>query len=128
MAHPMKKRFILAILPPLFFTACGLIEIISQVDDDPSIDNPSAPISSEGGELAAPSPIDEKITCTYYVAPNGRDDAPGSESQPWISYQHAADSVQPGDTVCFRGGNYLVEDTVRISESGTADNRIRDCR
>jgi cysteinyl-tRNA synthetase len=124
MAHPMKKRFILVILPALFFTACSLIETISQGDDDPSSNDPGELISSEGAELLDPSQIDEQVTCTYFVAPNGHDDAAGSESQPWGSFQHAADSAEPGDTVCFRGGNYFVEDTIRISESGTTDDPI----
>jgi hypothetical protein len=45
---------------------------------------------------------------TYVVAPppSGDDAHPGSLAQPWATLQHAADSVQPGDTVQVRAGNY----------------------
>ena len=45
---------------------------------------------------------------TYYVAPppNGDDGNPGTLGAPWATIQHAADSVQPGDTVQVRAGNY----------------------
>lgn len=65
----------------------------------------------------------EDIDCNRYVAPNGDNSNPGNEAQPWASFQHAADSAQPGDTVCFRGGTYLIEETA-IFISGTADALI----
>jgi len=44
----------------------------------------------------------------YYVATNGKDSNPGTFSQPWATWQKAftSTSVQPGDTVFFRGGVY----------------------
>jgi hypothetical protein len=68
--------------------------------------------------------IGEDITCTFFISPNGDDNAPGSESQPWASFQYAVDSVQSGDTVCFREGVYRMEDVVSITQSGTADAPI----
>jgi hypothetical protein len=61
--------------------------------------------------------------CAYYVAPGGSDDAPGAEAQPWATFQHAADTAQPGDTVCFRGGTYPTEET-HLTRSGTAEAAI----
>ncbi|HEY6894371.1 MAG TPA: right-handed parallel beta-helix repeat-containing protein [Rhodanobacteraceae bacterium] len=45
---------------------------------------------------------------TYYVAPppSGNDGNPGTLGAPWATIQHAADTVQPGDTVQVRAGNY----------------------
>ena len=45
---------------------------------------------------------------TYYVAPppGGDDGNPGTLAAPWATIQHAADTVQPGDTVQVRGGSY----------------------
>lgn len=62
--------------------------------------SPSAPLS--GG--------------TYYVAPNGNDSNPGTESEPWQTIQKAADTLQPGETVYIRGGTYT--GTVSFRESG----------
>ena len=63
------------------------------------------------------------ITCTHYAAPGGSDDGSGTEAQPWATIQHAADSAQPGDVVCFRNGTYAA-DEVHLSRSGTADALI----
>jgi len=75
---------------------------------------------------ASPSPITGVITpvaCTYYVTPHGGDDAPGTHAQPWATFQHAADTAQPGETVCFQGGAYPVNET-HLTRSGTAEAPI----
>ncbi len=56
---------------------------------------------------------------SYYVAPDGDDTGPGSASAPWKTIQHAADVLQPGDTVYVRGGVY--SEAVAINVSGSAD-------
>jgi hypothetical protein len=71
---------------------------------------------SELGRIAA--------TCTYYVAPGGNDDGPGTQSQPWGTFQHAADTARSGDTVCFRGGTYSVPEDIHLSQSGAAGSVI----
>ena len=58
--------------------------------------------------------------CTYYVAPDGSDAGAGTQSDPWRTFQHAADTAQAGDTVCFRGGTYPVDEDIHLSQSGTA--------
>jgi hypothetical protein len=63
------------------------------------------------------------VACTYYVAPGGDDSAPGSEAEPWATFQLAADTAQPGDSVCFRDGTYPTEET-HLVQSGTADAPI----
>ena len=46
---------------------------------------------------------------TYYVDQNhgsASNAGPGSESQPWLTVQHAADNLAAGDTVIIKGGTY----------------------
>jgi hypothetical protein len=59
--------------------------------------------------------------CTRYVATTGSDTDPGSEAQPWKTIQKAADSVNPGDVVCVRGGTYP---GFTVAKSGTASQPI----
>ncbi|HEY4147382.1 MAG TPA: right-handed parallel beta-helix repeat-containing protein [Chitinophagaceae bacterium] len=42
----------------------------------------------------------------YYVATDGKDDNPGTQSQPFATVQKAQSEVRPGDTVYIRGGVY----------------------
>ena len=58
---------------------------------------------------------------TYFVASSGDDLDNGSESSPWKTLQHAADTVAPGDTVIVRPGNYQGFD---LRTSGTGTDRI----
>ena len=57
----------------------------------------------------------------YFVATDGNDGNPGSESQPWKTLQHAADTVGPGDTVSVHGGNYA---GAYLETSGTSSQPI----
>ncbi|MEZ4271550.1 MAG: DUF1565 domain-containing protein [Myxococcota bacterium] len=55
---------------------------------------------------------------TYYVAKSGNNSNSGSEAQPWLTVQHAANQVQPGDTVSVKAGSY--NERVVLKNSGTA--------
>lgn len=57
----------------------------------------------------------------YFVATTGDDGNAGSQSEPWRTLQHAADTVGPGDTVSVRGGNYT---GAYIETSGTPSQPI----
>jgi Right handed beta helix region len=59
----------------------------------------------------------------FYVAPPpaGSDLNDGSPGQPWATLQHAADSVQAGDTVIVNGGAYA---GMYITTSGTPGSPI----
>lgn len=59
---------------------------------------------------------------TFYVAPNGNNNNPGSLSQPWQTIAHAASSsqVKPGDTVYIRAGVYNEYIQQNISGSSSA--------
>ena len=70
---------------------------------------------------------------TYYVATpssGGNDSNPGTLAQPWASWNEAftSTSVQPGDTVFFRGGVYQTTVVtglgIRPTRNGTVDNWI----
>ncbi len=75
-------------------------------------------------EVVSPStaPV-EPVACTHHVSPDGDDADLGSAEEPWATFQHAADTAQPGDTVCFRGGVYS-SDEIRVTHSGTAEAPI----
>ena len=57
------------------------------------------------------------IGVAFYVSTTGSDSNPGTISSPWRTIQHAANSVQAGDTVYVRGGVY--NESVSISVSGS---------
>ncbi|MEO8350761.1 MAG: choice-of-anchor Q domain-containing protein, partial [Chthoniobacteraceae bacterium] len=56
----------------------------------------------------------------YYVARDGDDLNPGTESAPWRTIQKAADTLAPGDTAFVRAGKYKERVTVNVSGSATA--------
>ncbi|MDR0412278.1 MAG: T9SS type A sorting domain-containing protein [Dysgonamonadaceae bacterium] len=69
----------------------------------------------------------ETDTKIFYLSPNGNDSNRGSYDSPWFSLGKAIETVNPGDIVYVRGGEYLYPGmTFRIntSKSGTADRRI----
>ncbi len=51
----------------------------------------------------------------YHVSPSGNDSNPGTLSSPWLTVQHAAGSVSPGDTVIIHTGTYKEEVVFKIS-------------
>jgi hypothetical protein len=59
---------------------------------------------------------------TYYAAKTGNDANPGTQSQPWLTVQKAANTMAAGDTVNVASGNY--NEVVTISKSGSAGSPI----
>ncbi len=59
---------------------------------------------------------------TFYVSHAGSDTNPGTESQPWRSIQHAAETLQAGETVLIRAGEY--SEWVRPKNSGLPEKPI----
>ncbi|QJW98077.1 beta strand repeat-containing protein [Frigoriglobus tundricola] len=57
----------------------------------------------------------------YYVSTAGADAAAGDAAHPWLTLQHAADTVQAGDTVNVLAGNYA---GFCLTTTGTASARI----
>ncbi len=55
---------------------------------------------------------------TYYVSTKGSDSNPGTLAEPWLTIQHAANTVTAGATVYVLGGVY--NESVKFPNSGTA--------
>jgi parallel beta-helix repeat protein len=94
----------------VFFFGCA-VDTADGVSP-PSQDQTTAPAEAR----LAPS------GAAYYVAPNGSDSNPGTESLPWRTVQKAADSLVAGETVFIRAGTY--EEQVIPQNSGSAGNTI----
>src|SRR5580658_9083576 len=59
---------------------------------------------------------------TYYVSTNGSDTNSGSYTAPWLTIQHAANTVTAGATVYVESGVY--NESVSFPSSGTASEPI----
>src|SRR5271156_5762092 len=59
---------------------------------------------------------------TYYVSTSGSDVNSGSGDSPWLTIQHAANTVKAGATVYVFGGVY--NESVNFPASGTAKKPI----
>lgn len=59
---------------------------------------------------------------TYVVDPTGDDANSGDSAAPWLTIQHAASKVSPGDTVAIHAGTY--EESVNVSRGGTDGNLV----
>jgi len=59
---------------------------------------------------------------TYYVAKNGDDSHLGTEAEPWLTIQKAADTLVAGDTVYIKAGTYT--EVVTPQNSGAAGQYI----
>ncbi len=62
---------------------------------------------------------------TFYVSPTGSDYNSGSQSAPWATLQHAADTVVAGDTVIVGAGVYNVGMDILGDAGGTQQDPIR---
>jgi len=58
-----------------------------------------------------------RLLSGYFVSPAGSDAAAGTSDAPWLTLQHAADSVAAGDVVTVRAGTYVGFD---LETDGTA--------
>jgi parallel beta-helix repeat protein len=71
--------------------------------------------------LLVPAPL--WAAATYYVAPDGKDSASGTEAEPFATVERAQTAAAPGDTVLIRGGRYAFSGSgtvgVAFSKSGT---------
>ncbi len=67
-------------------------------------------VTDNGGATATAS-VNISVTAsgaehTYYVSTSGSDSASGTQSQPWLTLQHASDVAVAGDTVLVNDGTY----------------------
>lgn len=67
----------------------------------------------------------EDYNKTFYVAPDGNDANPGTLEAPWLSMDHALETLQAGDTLYVRGGVYpTMYEGWGFHHSGTASQPI----
>ena len=72
--------------------------------------------------LLASIPLLAQTGTTYYVSTSGNDNNPGTIGAPWLTIQHAANSVSAGATVNVLTGIY--SESVNFPASGTASDPI----
>ncbi len=60
---------------------------------------------------------------SFFVAPEGSNQNPGTEALPWKTLQYAAAQLQAGQTLYVRGGVYY--ESINFRQSGSAENPIR---
>jgi len=67
----------------------------------------------------------------YYVSPTGSDSNPGTSAAPFLTIQHAANVVNPGDMVIVQDGTYnnpavsgVGSKLIVMSRGGTATNHV----
>ncbi len=64
---------------------------------------------------------------TFYVAPNGNNNNPGTLAQPFATIARGQTAAQAGDTVYFRGGEYLFQGStigISLNKSGAQGRPI----
>lgn len=83
--------------------------------------NPAGDSGADGG-VDTGGDSSPPITCTHYVAKNGKDTNTGTELEPWLTIQHAADVLVAGQTVCIKAGTY--KESVAPKNSGTTGGLI----
>jgi hypothetical protein len=64
--------------------------------------------------------VSGQVNSLFYVSVDGNDSNPGTQTAPWRTVQHAADTARAGSTVNVRGGIY--EELVTINVSGNAND------
>lgn len=92
----------------------------------------------KGAALAAFALTTGAQAATWYVAPGGNDSNAGTIAAPWQSIAKAQSAAAPGDTIYFRGGDYVytkslaacasqtdVVNAITLDKSGTQDQPIR---
>jgi hypothetical protein len=70
--------------------------------------------------LACACQASGQVNTLFYVSIAGSDSNPGTQTAPWRTVQHAADTARAGSVVNVRGGIY--EELVTINVSGNAND------
>ncbi len=73
--------------------------------------DPTATPTATFSPTDTPTPIEH-----FYVSLSGNDDNPGTETQPWLTIQKAANTAIAGNTVTVQAGNY--PERVMVNRSG----------
>lgn len=106
----------------------NLIDILSLLmtgrsnPDDPKADyNGDGEFTGEDVKSLIRSIVTGNLTqaTTYYVSPAGDDSGPGTENQPWLTIQHAAETAEEGTRVLIKAGIYNEQVVPQNSGSST---------
>jgi|GEM_PF-5703747 len=119
--------------PVVIDTAAILAELCPECPECPEVD--TAAILENCPDCPEPDPCPEcpcDTTCPepppangFFVAPNGNNYNPGTIDMPWATWDHALESIDPGDTVYVRGGIYYNTGAVWVERiSGTVENPL----
>ena len=80
------------------------------------------PVRTKKRRVLRFEPLEERIVLSnYWVSPSGNDNNAGTSSAPWLTLQHAANTVTPGATVDILAGSYT---GFQIITSGTSASPI----
>ncbi len=60
-------------------------------------------------------PIGGDYPSTFFVGPQGDDEAPGTREQPWQTLERATNALRPGQTLVLLDGDYALETTGLLS-------------
>ncbi len=71
--------------------------------DTPQPDPPSQEYYAHGASTP-PHPI--PTGPRYYINPHGSDTNPGTQNEPWQTFDHATQQLNPGDTLILQDGTY----------------------
>ncbi len=85
---------------------------------DADTDTPESTDETDTGETDTGDPDRP----TYYVSVDGDDGNPGTEALPWLTIQHAAETIIPGDLVVVMNGDY--GEAVVIEHDGESEARL----
>jgi hypothetical protein len=81
------------------------------------VNNPYGAVTSSIATLTVNVP---NTNGDWYISPAGSDANPGTVAAPFATLNKAIAVVQPGQIIYMRGGTYLPNATIRITNSGTA--------
>ncbi len=76
-----------------------------------------------GSFLALLALVHQAYAADYYISPNGSDQNPGTQSQPFVTIAHGDGVAQPGDTIHVAPGVYPGD--LITQASGTSSAHVR---
>jgi hypothetical protein len=102
----MKLRVLILLLPVILFFCLPWVTSCESPESTTSTNSPISSNSTNSFTTTTTSKTSTIRPTVYYVAKTGSDSNPGTEAEPWLTIQHAADVAQPGDTICIKTGTY----------------------
>lgn len=81
--------------------------------------------SGVGGGSSADSCAADGSDNGYYLAPDGSDNAAGTNTAPWKTFTYALKALKAGDTLCVHGGTYKERAQVGTVPPGNANAPVR---